>query len=183
MLADANEVTARTRRWLEHAVIGLNLCPFARAVHARNQIHYAISQASTAHELLQDFKLEVSSLMGSDANARETTLLVAPLCLPDFLAFNDCAAKADRLIGKMGFRGEVQLATFHPQYQFAGTDAHDIGNATNRAPYPTLHLLRESSIDRAVRSIADPRAIYEANINTLRALGPAGWAALGLDAP
>lgn len=167
-----------TRRWLERAVIGLNLCPFAKAVHVKDQVHYAVSNASQASEVLDDLRLELDALVALDPAVRETTLLIVPDCLKDFLEFNDFMAQAQRLVRKRRLEGVIQLASFHPAYQFAGSEEGDIANFTNRSPYPTIHLLREASIDRAVAAIAQPEAIYDANIETLRRLGRQGWADL-----
>ena len=174
----AAAVVQDTRNWLERAVIGLNLCPFAKAVHVKGQVHYAVSEATDARQLLADLGAELDALVALDARARETTLLMAPHCLADFLDFNDFLERAERLVRKRGLEGVIQLASFHPDYQFAGTDASDVENFTNRSPYPTLHLLREDSIDRAVAAFPEAEAIYEANIRTLRELGPDGWSAL-----
>jgi hypothetical protein len=174
----ADVVRQDTRNWLERAVIGLNLCPFAKAVHVKGQIHYAVSEASDARQLLADLGVELDALVASDAGVRDTTLLIAPYCLADFLDFNDFLERAEKLVRKRGLEGVLQLASFHPGYQFGGTEADDIENFTNRSPYPTLHLLREDSIDRAVDAFPEAKAIYEANIETLRALGLQGWAAL-----
>ena len=175
----SNEIyIADTQRWLERAVIGLNLCPFAKAVHVKGLIHCAVSEASTAAELLVDLKIEVNSLVAGVSIAYETTLLIAPYCLPDFLDFNDFLGKADKLIAKMKLEGIIQLANFHPQYQFGGTEPDDITNFTNRAPYPTLHLLRESSIDQAVEAFPEAEAIFEVNMETMQRLGRKGWDAL-----
>ena len=174
----AAAVVQDTRNWLERAVIGLNLCPFAKAVHVKGQVHYAVSEATEPRQLLADLGAELDALVARDARERETTLLMAPHCLADFLDFNDFLASAERLVRKRGLEGVIQLASFHPHYQFAGTDAGDIENFTNRSPYPTLHLLREDSIERAVAAFPEAEAIYEANIETLRGLGPDGWAAL-----
>jgi len=164
-----------TRRWLERAVIGLNLCPFAKAVHVKDQVHYAVSVASQASEVLVDLRHELASLIALDSTVRATKLLIVPGCLHDFLDFNDFMAQAVRLVRKHRLEGVIQLASFHPAFQFAGSDADDIANFTNRSPYPTIHLLREESIDRAVAAIAQPEAIYDANIQTLRRLGRRGW--------
>ena len=181
-MQDRNErVMQATQRWLERAVIGLNLCPFAKAVHVKGQIHYAVSRAVTPEDLLDDLRRELDALVAADPQERETTLLIAPSCMQDFLEFNDLLTRADRLLAQCGFEGEVQIANFHPHYQFAGTDVADITNFSNRSPYPTLHLLRESSIDRAVASFPQASAIFEANMATLRRLGPHGWASLGMD--
>ncbi|MBX3654271.1 MAG: DUF1415 domain-containing protein [Ramlibacter sp.] len=171
-----------TRVWVERAVIGLNLCPFAKAVHVKGQIHYALSDATEADGLLEHLEAELRSLKAHSPDERDTTLLVAPACLHDFWAFNDFMARADRLLKRLRMEGEFQIASFHPAYQFSGTEADDIANYTNRSPYPTLHLLRESSIDRAVQAFPDAETIFGANMQTLRALGLAGWNALDVGA-
>ena len=167
-----------TRRWLERAVIGLNLCPFAKAVHIKGQIHYAVSRATQAPELLDELKKELIALLALDPLARDTTLLIASECLLEFLDFNDFLAQADAVLARLGLEGVIQIASFHPQFQFAGTQADDITNFTNRAPYPTLHLLREDSVDRAVAAFPQAEDIFEKNMQTLTQLGVEGWAAL-----
>lgn len=168
------------RRWLERAVIGLNLCPFAKSVHVKGQVHYVVSTARTAQALGADLRRELLALQATDPEVRDTTLLMAPDCLQDFLDFNDFLGEADAILAELGLEGELQIASFHPQFRFAGTEADDITNCTNRAPYPTLHLLREASIDRAVAAFPEAETIYEKNMQTLERLGPAGWQALGL---
>ncbi|WPH15178.1 DUF1415 domain-containing protein [Variovorax paradoxus] len=175
---DAIQAEADMRRWLERAVIGLNLCPFAKAVHVKAQIHYAVYLPADEAALIDMLLAEADELAALDASVRDTTLLIAPNTLADFLDFNDFTARAERRLARAGFDGVFQLASFHPRFQFAGTDADDIGNATNRAPYPTLHLLREDSVSRAVEAFPEAEAIFERNIETLEALGPDGWAAL-----
>ena len=175
-------VIADTRRWLERAVIGLNLCPFAKAPHAKGQIHYAVCDSDHAADWLAQLRTELQALAALDATERETTLLMAPRLLPDFLDFNDFLAEADAVLAQLDLEGTLQIAPFHPRFQFAGTDEDDITNATNRAPYPTLHLIREASIDRAVAAFPEAEAIYEANMATLEKLGDEGWAALGVGA-
>lgn len=171
------------RHWLERAVIGLNLCPFAKAVHVKGQIHYAVSGAATSAELLQDLAAELVALAALDSSVRNTTLLMAPGCLADFLDFNDFLAEADRTLQALSLDGVLQIASFHPHFQFAGTAPEDITNYTNRAPYPTLHLLREESIDLAVQAFPDAETIFSRNMETLERLGKAGWDALdaGID--
>ena len=169
-----------TQRWLERAVIGLNLCPFAKSVHVKGLVHYAVSEATTAAELLADLKNELNSLVAGEYIASDTTLLIAPDCLQDFLDFNDLLAKADKLLSKMGLEGVIQIASLHPQYQFVGVLADDVTNYTNRSPYPTLHLLRESSIDQAVAAFTEAEAIFEVNMQTMQRLGKQGWADLGV---
>jgi hypothetical protein len=173
-----SQVIAQTRAWVEHAVIGLNLCPFARAVQLRQQVRYVETAANDVDGLTIALREEMESLAGSDPAVCETTLLIHPQVLGDFLDFNDFLGSADALLRELALDGILQVASFHPQFQFAGTTADDVSNATNQSPYPTLHLLREDSVERAVAALADPAAIYEQNIVTLRALGPAGWKAL-----
>ncbi len=173
-----DQVIADTVAWLERAVIGLNLCPFAKSVHVKGQVFYAVSRATTQQDLLDDLILELKDLVALDAKARDTTLFIVPDGLQDFLDFNDFLAKADRTLAKLKLDGVLQIASLHPQYQFAGTDADDITNFTNRSPYPTLHLLREDSIDRAVAVFPNPEAIFETNMQTMQHLGLAGWQAL-----
>ena len=171
-------VVQDTVRWLERAVIGLNLCPFAKGVHTKDQIHYAVSHATDARELLQDLQRELEALAEAPAEKRDTTLLMAPLAMPDFLDFNDFLELADELVEAMDLAGILQVASFHPRFQFEGTLADDVSNCTNRAPYPTLHLLREDSIDRAVQSGDSAEDIVERNLDTVRRLGLEGWAKL-----
>lgn len=167
-----------TRVWLERVVIGLNLCPFAKAVHVKGQIHYAVCHALSASELVDVLDAEIKALLALDPKERDTTLLIAPGVLEEFLDFNDFLYQANRLLKRQRLQGVIQLASFHPCYQFAGVPKEDISNFTNRSPYPTLHLLREDSIDKAVASFPQAVAIYEKNIQTLQTLGPGGWEAL-----
>ncbi len=167
-----------TRAWVERVVIGLKLCPFAPAPALKGLIRYAMSEAETPEALLEDLATELQHLVASPPEEVETTLLVHPQVLQDFHDFNDFLEIADEALRMWGLEGEIQIASFHPQYQFAGTDPDDIGNATNRSPYPMLHLLREQSIARAVDAFGDTRSISAANLETLEKLGPAGLAAL-----
>jgi hypothetical protein len=176
----AQQAIDDTRAWVDRAVIGLNLCPFAKSVQVKGQVHYAVSEASTAVELLQDLIFELNQLVAGDSIDRDTTLLIASDCLNDFLDFNDFLAKADRALAKLDLDGVIQIASLHPDYQFAGTHANDITNYTNRSPYPTLHLLREDSVDRAVAAFPDAESIFERNMATMEQLGPEGWAALNV---
>ena len=166
---------AETRRWLERAVIGLNLCPFAKAVHAKGQVRYVLSAATAPDALLEQLAAELLLLREAPAAQVDTTLLVHPDVLGDFLDYNDFLEQADALVVELGLEGVLQVASFHPQYQFAGSEPDDIANYTNRSPHPTLHLLREDSVERAVAAYPDPDAIIERNIETLRELGREGW--------
>ena len=175
-------IIAATQAWLEKAVIGLNLCPFAKAVHAKKQIRYVVSEASTAEELLEELLGELRLLQDTDAEQVDTTLLIHPHVFGDFLDFNDFFDTVDMAVAEPEFNDEFQVATLHPHYQFAGTNIDDIENYTNRAPYPTLHLLREASVDRAVDAFPDADLIPARNIETMERLGHKGWEELGLNA-
>ena len=175
---DPEKVIAETRAWVDRAVIGLNLCPFAKAVQVRDQVRYVASEAQDPDALLATLGDEMHRLVATDASAVDTTLVIHPLVLNDFLDFNDFLEIADQLLEQLGYEGVLQVASFHPRFQFAGTRRDDAGNATNRSPYPMLHLLREDSVERAVAAFPEAEAIYEKNIRTLETLGTAGYAAL-----
>lgn len=166
---------ADTVRWLERAVIGLNLCPFAKAPHVKGQIHYVVSQAKGLEGLRDELIEQLQAMAALSAEARETVLLIVPQMLHDFLEFNDFLDEADGVLQELDMEGEFQVASFHPQFQFADTEPDDITNYTNRSPYPTLHLLREESIDRAVEAFPEAETIYETNMATLEKLGLKGW--------
>lgn len=168
-------VIEHTRDWLVRAVIGLNLCPFAKAVHVKQQIRYAVTPAQTPQALAEVLREELVLLRDADPEQIDTTLLIHPQVLGDFLDYNDFLDVADALVHELDLDGVIQVASFHPRYQFADTDPDDIENHSNRSPYPTLHLLRESSIDRAVQAFPEAADIFEANIETLRRLGHEGW--------
>lgn len=173
-----DEVVSLTQAWLEQAVIGLNLCPFAKSVHVKKQIRYKVSHGREWDALAQDLEEELALLAASAPDDVDTTLLIIPLALADFLDYNDFLDWADRILTRMGLQGELQIASFHPAYQFADTEPDDIENYSNRSPFPILHLLRESSIDRAVAAYPEASAIFEKNMATLRKLGLTGWNAL-----
>ncbi|ULJ64151.1 DUF1415 domain-containing protein [Wielerella bovis] len=173
-------IIQHTTKWLEKAVIGLNLCPFAKAPHAKKQIRIAISHAKHLDAFLEDLDSEIQRLLNTPAEELETTLLVHPTLFPDFLLFNDVLDFADQAIADNQAEGIIQIAPFHPQFQFADSEADDISNYTNRSPYPTLHLIREDSIAKAVQAFPDPSLIFERNIKTLEEMGHEGWAKLGI---
>ncbi|MFM0207973.1 DUF1415 domain-containing protein [Paraburkholderia sediminicola] len=168
-------VIAATRHWLTEAVIGLNLCPFAKAVHVKGQIRYAVSDAVDTEGVLTDLETEIQALVAANPEMVDTTLLVIPHALGDFLDYNDCLFFAERMIKQRRVEGVIQIASFHPQYQFEGSELDDIENYTNRAPYPIFHLLREESIERAVQAFPNAEDIYERNQETLRRIGLKGW--------
>ena len=175
-----DEVLAQTRHWLEVAVIGLNLCPFAKAVYVKNQVRLVVSKARHADDLLEELDRELDLLVATPASETDTTLLIVPTLFEDFLDFNDFLEVAEGVVDEHELEGVIQLASFHPQFQFDGTEPGDISNYTNRAPFAILHLLREDSVERAVEAFPQADAIFEQNIATLTALGIVGWADLGL---
>ncbi len=172
-------MVAATRCWLETAVIGLDLCPFAEAVHRDKRIRYAVTAAEDAAALRDALAAELQYLAHADPDEVETTLLIHPRVFGDFPDYNDFLGETEALVKRLGFEGEIQVASFHPHYQFAGSTPDDVANCTNRSPYPMLHLLREASVERALdgweAAGRDPAAIYRKNIETLRALGREGW--------
>jgi uncharacterized protein len=173
---ESNEaIIAATRHWLTRAVIGLNLCPFAKAVHVKDQIRYSVCDATNTEGVLTDLESELRTLADADPADIDTTLLILPHALADFLDYNDCLYFADRMLKDLRLEGTLQIASFHPHYRFEGSEPDDIENYTNRSPYPILHLLREASIERAVDAFPDAADIYERNQDTLRRLGEEGW--------
>lgn len=164
-----------TRQWIERAVIGLNLCPFAKAVYVKEQVRLVLSDASTPEALLEELAEELVLLRDTPAEQIDTTLIVHPDVLTDFLDYNDFLDNADAAVEALDLDGVLQVASFHPDYQFAGAAVDDVANFTNRSPFPTLHLLREDSVERAVAAFPDPDVIVERNIETLERLGQDGW--------
>jgi hypothetical protein len=174
-LPSCEDAIEATRQWVERAVIGLNLCPFAKAVQRKGQVRYVVSEATQPLQLHADLVRELELLRDTGAEQVDTTLLIHPGVLRDFLDFNEFLEVADAAVADLHLEGEIQVASFHPDFQFEGTAADDITNYTNRSPYPTLHLLREASIDRAVAAFPDASAIFETNMETLEKLGIEGW--------
>ena len=173
--ADDDAIVAATRKWLERAVIGLNLCPFAKSVHVKEQVRYVVSNATTPEQLLETLMDELQRLSDTSPEQVDTTLLIHPFVLNDFEDYNEFLDVADVALEDMQLEGELQVASFHPDYQFADTDVGDISNFTNRAPYPILHLLRGDSIARAVEVFPEAEEIFEKNIATMEKLGHEGW--------
>jgi len=173
-------VIAATRRWLEAAVIGLNLCPFARAPLVGGRIRFSVSRAEMEEALLDDLQSELRRLVAASPEECETSLLIHPHVLADFADYNDFLDAADKVLKRWKLVGHIQIASFHPDYQFSGTLTDDMGNFTNRSPYPMLHRLREDSIEHALAAYLEPDRIYKRNIETLRALGRAGWDRMAL---
>jgi uncharacterized protein len=177
----ADPVVSATRAWIERAVIGLNLCPFAKSVYVGDRIRYAVCDTASPHALADTLEQELLRLQATPAETLDTTLLIHPRVLVDFMEFNAFLDTADAMVERLGLTGVLQIASFHPRYQFAGTQSDDITNFTNRSPHPMLHLLREASVHAAVAAFPQADHIYLRNMETLRRLGAKGWAALGLE--
>jgi uncharacterized protein len=168
---DEQAVVEATRRWISSVVIGLNLCPFAARVFLGGKIRYAVSGAVDGVALYDDLATELKALVAAPASEVETTLLIHPRALGDFLDYNDFLGEADRLVARLGLLGVVQIASFHPAYQFAGAGPDAVENYTNRSPYPMLHLLREESVTAVAGDPDELLAIPARNVETLRSLG------------
>lgn len=182
--ADAPEkVIAATRNWLEKAVIGLQLCPFAAQPYLNHRVRYCVSEQRSSDGLLEDLARELEALRDTDSTNCETTLLIHPWVMTDFLDYNNFLDDCDATVERLGLTGELQVASFHPRYQFSGTEPDDIENYSNRSPYPMLHLLRESSVSRVADTFPGIEHIGTRNIETLRRLGHEGWLQLWLGAP
>jgi len=175
------QVIATTRVWLERAVIGQQLCPFAAAPYRSDRVRFCVSAQRSTTGLREDLCRELQMLWETDPLQCETTLLIHPRVLTDFLEYNDFLDECDIAIAELGLEGELQVASFHPNYQFAGTSEQDITNFTNRSPYPMLHLLREASIEDAAANFAGIDEIGPRNMRTLRRLGQEGWRRLWID--
>lgn len=180
-VGSADQVIAETRKWLERAVIGLQLCPFAVAPHLNDRVRYRVSAQRSGAGLLDELSVELQALQDADPLKCETTLLIHPQALTDFREYNDFLGACDAAVAELGFEGELQVASFHPRYQFAGTGVQDIENYTNRSPYPMLHLLREASVARAVANFPNIERIGATNQETLRRLGHEGWRQLWIN--
>ena len=175
IIPTSDDIIATTQSWLKEAVIGLNLCPFANSVYIKDQIRYVVSQAQTPEDLAVELRQELQFLENSDPAKVDTTLFIHPYVLEDFLDYNDFLDSAEGILVELDLDGIIQIASFHPDYQFAGTQSDDIDNYTNRGPYPMLHLLRESSIERAVKIFPEANVIFEKNIATMQQLGLEAW--------
>ena len=173
-----DEAIVATRKWLARAVVGLNLSPFAKAVQVRNRVRYVVSEATDTDALLADLERELQHLLAVSPGDTDTTLLIHPQVLGRFAEFVEFLDLVDIVVRMQGLSGILQVAHFHPDYCFADAEPDDLGNYTNRSPYPTLHLLREASVDRAVAPFPEAASIYERNITTLHRLGREGCQAL-----
>jgi hypothetical protein len=168
---DQEAIIASTRSWIASVVIELNLCPFAQRVFQADKIRYVVTHASDETSLLKALAAELGMLASTPIATVETILLIHPHALADFLDYNDFLDTAEQLVADLGLEGVIQIASFHPDYQFADTDADAAENYTNRAPYPMLHLLREESVSAIADDADELLEIPQRNIDTLRRIG------------
>lgn len=169
------QIIAYTNAWVEQVVIGLNLCPFAKPVHTKGQIDYFLSHARDETTLAADLRLAMQRLIASTPDSMDTCLLIHPWVLSDFFDYNNFLDITDEILDELELIGVLQIASFHPHYQFAGTTEDDVTNCTNRSPFPMLHLLREESLDKATAALPDANVIVDRNLNTMITLGHEGW--------
>jgi len=169
------QIIAYTSAWVEHVVIGLNLCPFAKPVHTKGQIDYFLSHARDETTLAANLRLAMQRLIASTPENMDTCLLIHPWVLSDFFDYNNFLDIADGILDELELIGVLQIASFHPHYQFAGTTEDDVTNCTNRSPFPMLHLLREKSLDKATAALPDANVIVDRNVDTMISLGHEGW--------
>ena len=160
-----------TKNWVEKIVIGLNLCPFAKPVFIKDQIKFVLSEAKNPNELAKDFLSELNFLTGIEGDDTETTILIHPFVLEDFGDYLDYVDYVNDLIYQAGLEGTFQIASFHPDYQFEGTESTDIENYTNRSPFPMLHLLREDTLEKAIKTYPNVEDIPSNNIEKLKEMG------------
>ncbi|QEY25667.1 DUF1415 domain-containing protein [Neisseria zalophi] len=179
-IPDDKTIVSQTKEWLEKAVIGLNLCPFAKAPYVKDLVRIEVSHAKHLDGFLEDLDRELQLLGNTPPEEIETSLLIHPALFGDFFLFNDMLVLADQAIQDNGLEGVIQIAPFHPDFQFEGTDADDITNYTNRSPYPTLHLIREDSISKAAEAFPDAEAVFGRNMALLTEMGKEGWDKLGI---
>lgn len=170
---DRTELETRIWRWLDEAVIGLNLCPFAAAPRRRNQVRLVILDAADEPVVLSALQAEMAHLDNRSAREVDTTLIAVPRLWSDFLDFNDFLEQADALLSRLDRVGVYQLASFHPNYQFAGTQPGDVANLVHASPCPILHILREDSLTVASDRHPNPESIPDDNERRLAALDEA----------
>ena len=167
----SEQIILDTQKWVERVVIGLNLCPFAKSPVAMGRVRWVVYEGVDMEELIAMLLHELRYLTAALPNETETILLIHPNMLLDFEDYNDFLDVADEAVEELDLEGIIQVASFHPGYQFADTDADDVTNYTNRSPYPTLHLLREDSIERAIENYPNVIDIPQTNVETMRKLG------------
>src|SRR5690554_653489 len=158
-----------TRKWVEDVVVGYNLCPFAGRELSKGSVRFAVTEAKTEEELLQALHAELQLL--EDEPDVETTLLIHPAVLQDFALYNGFLDVAGSLLAYLNIEGIYQIASFHPSYQFEGTQPDAAENYTNRSPYPMLHLLREASVEAAIEGHPNIHEIPQRNIELMEKLG------------
>jgi hypothetical protein len=164
------QIIADVRSWVDEVVIGLDLCPFAARPRDEKRLRIAVSHATTEEALLDDLQAELERLADTPAEELETTLLAIPDMLENFAGYNDFLDAVELWLEQFGWEGELQVASFHPDYQFADTEPDDAGNLTNRSPWPLLHIIREDSLEKAIEHYPDVEGIPDRNIRRMKAL-------------
>ncbi len=170
-MKDKVQVIETTKRWLESFVIGLNLCPFAKHPFRNNKIRYVVFEDSDLEKLTETLLIEANELVATTPSVLETTLIILPESLEKFEEYLDYLNMADFIFEEVDLDGVIQIASFHPDYQFDETEITDVENYTNRSPYPMFHLLREDSVTRALEAYPEVGDIPENNIDTMNKLG------------
>lgn len=168
-LLEDNKIVASVRQWVESFVVDMKLCPFAERELVKNRVRFAVTEVTTEEQLLKALQAELA-LLNKDPSV-ETTLLIHPKVLQDFADYNQFLDHADRLLAQMGLEGVCQIASFHPDYQFAGTGPDDAENYTNRSPYPVLHIIREESLEQAIADFPDVDQVPARNIEQMKRMG------------
>ena len=161
----------QTKQWVEQIVVGLNLCPFAKVPFNKNLIRYVLFEGTDMESLIHLVISELETLTKTSSTEIETTLLVTPNVLQEFEEYLDLFHLLNDVLEKLNLEGILQIASFHPNYLFEGSNLYDVENFTNRSPYPMFHLIRENSIEKAVESYKNPEEIPEKNMETMRYLG------------
>ena len=169
-----SDYITHTKEWLAKFVIGLNLCPFAKQPYSRDKIRYVVYEDEKEEALMKVFLEELYHLDQTPVMQVETSLIIHPNCLMDFRSYLNFVQVLENLLAEAAFQGVFQIASFHPDYQFAGTGAEDAENYTNRSPYPMIHLLREESVEKALEHYENPESIPDVNIQKMNALGIEG---------
>lgn len=164
-----SDIISATRNWVDTVVVGLNFCPFAKRELVKGRVRFTVCEATNEEELLQHLQQELQRL--DNEPDLETTLLIHPYALGDFMRYNEFLEQANSLLVVLDREGVYQVASFHPHYQFAGTGLDDAENYTNRSPYPMLHLLREASLEVAIDHYPNVDDIPDRNIELTQKLG------------
>ena len=170
-MKDKQQIIDTTKLWLDRFVIGLNLCPFAKHPFRNDKIRYIVFEGSDLEKLTETWLKEANALVETTPSVLETTLIILPEVLDEFEAYLDFVEMSEFILEEVDLDGVIQIASFHPDYQFDETEPTDVENYTNRSPFPMLHLLREESVNRAIEAYPEIGDIPDNNIDTMNKLG------------